>query len=161
MPEKIIEDYICETLKVDVKDNALSFVAYLRSNDMQINRFTYHGEDMLHWEVKFQDQLVCYILLDSENSGWIVMLDISSTERFADYDADDDIKETAWKNINICHDGNRCGSCENGRRTNIKIFGKVFDDVCGMAYNFTNPDEMSLTLLKKMIDIRKNDIIGG
>jgi hypothetical protein len=89
------------------------------------------------------------------------MPDNSSTGRFADFQASDDIKEIAWRNINICHDGNRCGSCVNGRGTRIKIFGKEFDDVCGMAYTFTNPDVMALELVKIMMDVRKSDILGG
>ena len=85
--------------------------------------------------------------------------DNSATSRLEDYQADEDIKEAAWKNINICHDGNRCGSCKTGRGTRIKIFGKEFDDVCGMAYNFTNPDIKALKLAIKMMDVRKNDIL--
>jgi hypothetical protein len=156
--KKRIEDFITEILTGDAQENALSFVSHLRTSDMQIERFTYHGEDTLHWEVKFQKGLVCYILLDSENSGWTIMPDNSSTERFSDFQADEDIREIAWKNINICHDGNRCGSCNNGRGTRIKIFGKEFDDVCGMAYSFTNPDFLALKLAKRMMDIRKSDI---
>ena len=160
MPDKQIEDYINEILTSDAKENALSFVSHLRASDMQINRFTYHGEDTLHWEIKFQDQLVCYILLDAENPGWTILPDSSSTERFADYQADDEIKEIAWQNANVCHDGNRCGSCANGRGTRIRIFGKEIDDVCGMAYCFTNPDANALKLVRTMMDVRKSDILG-
>ena len=156
---KKIEEHICDVLSDDTQKDALSFVSHLQANDMRIERFTYHGEDTLHWEVKFQEKLVCYILLNPENPGWTIMPDNSSTARFADFQADDDIKEVAWKNINICHDGNRCGSCANGRGTRIRIFGKEFDDVCGMAYSFTNPDTAALGLAKKMMDIRKTDIL--
>ena len=160
MSEKRIEDYIGEVLNGEAKENALSFVSHLLANDMRIERFTYHGENTLHWEVKFQEELVCYILLDSENSGWTIMPDISSTEKFADFQADEELKEIAWKNANVCHDGNRCGSCANGRGTRIRIFGKEIDDVCGMAYCFANPDANALKLVRIMVDVRKSDILG-
>lgn len=158
MSKKRIEDYVNEVLTGDAQENARSFISHLQESDMSIERFTYHGEDMLHWEITFQEDLVCYILLDAETSGWTIMPDSSSTERFADFPADDEIKAIAWENVNICHDENRCGSCKNGRGTRIKIFGKEFDDVCGMAYNFTNPDDAAVKLAKKMMDVRKEDI---
>ena len=55
MSEKRIEDFIGEVLTGAAQENALSFVSHLLANDMQVGRFTYHGEDTLHWEVKFQD----------------------------------------------------------------------------------------------------------
>ena len=161
MFERKIEDFINETLTGDAQENASTFVAHLRAADMQIEKWEFY-EGKLHWEVKYNDNLVCYILINApdETFGWTIMPDNSATSRFADFQAEDDIKEAAWKSINICHDGNRCGSCKNGRGTRLKIFGKEFDDVCGMAYNFTNPDIMALKLAMKMMDIRKNDIIG-
>ena len=135
----------------------MSFVSHMRVNNMTIERFTYHGEDTLHWEVKYQGKIVCFILLDVEKSGWTIMPDNSSTKRFADYPTDNKTKETAWKNLNICNDGH-CGGCKQGTGTRRKVFGKEIDNVCGMAYNFTNPDSMALKLAIKMIDVRKEDI---
>ena len=159
MVEKRIEDFIGEVLTGKAQEYALAFVSHLRKSEMLIERFTYHGEDTLHWEVNFQEELVCYILLDAENSSWTMMPDNSSTSRFADYTIDNDMKETAWKNLNICDDG-RCGGCNQGTGTRRKVFGKEIENVCGMAYNFTNPDALALKLAIKMIDVRKDDISG-
>ena len=160
--KKRIEDAIQNALKDDAQANALAFVAHLRTCDMRIEKFEFHGKDKLHWEVKYKGELVCYILINApdENFGWTIMPEGSLTSRFADYPLDDAWKEVAWNNLNICHDGNRCGSCAEGRGKRIKICGKEFDDVCGMAYNFTNPDAMALELAKKMMDIRKSDILS-
>jgi len=162
MSEKKIEDSIGEVLTGEAQENALAFVSHLRANDMLIERFVYHGEDKRHWEIKFKDEIVCYVLLndpDDETISWTIMPDNSSTNRFAEFQADDDLKEIAWNNLNICHNGN-CGGCSQGTGTRKKIFGKEIDNVCGMAYNFTNPDIMALKLAKKMMDIRKSEVIG-
>jgi len=160
MTVKRIEDFIGEVLTGNAHEYALAFVSHLQASDMLIERFTYHGEDTLHWEVRFQGKIVCYILLDAENVGWTIMPDNSSTGRFAEYSIDDAMKETAWQNLNICNDG-RCGGCSQGTGARRKVFGKEIDNVCGMAYNFTNPDAMALKLAIKMMDIRKSDIIQG
>ena len=159
--EKRIEDFICEVLTEEAQKNALAFVAHLRASEMLIERFVYHGEDKRHWQIKYKDEIVCYILLndpDDETMSWTIMPDNSSTNRFAEFQADENIRETAWKNLNICHNGN-CGGCSQGTGTRKKIFGKEIDNVCGMAYNFTNPSVMALELAKLMMDTRKNDIL--
>jgi len=156
MFKKRIEDYIGEVL-TDNAQYALSFVSYLRASDMLIKRFTYHGKDTLHWEVNYKGELVCYILLDAETAGWTIMPDNSATSRFANYAIDDAMRETAWQNLNICKDGH-CGGCKHGTGTPKMVFGKEINDVCGMAYNFTNPDATALKLAIKMMDVRKGDI---
>jgi len=137
--KKSIEEYIGEVLANTAQAHALAFVSHLRASDMTIKRFTYHGKDTLHWEVKFQGELVCYILLDAENAEWwSIKPDNSSTSRFADYPIDDTMKEIAWQNLAICIDGH-CGGCAHGTGTPKMIFGKEIEHVCGMAYDFTNP----------------------
>ena len=162
MSEKKIEDFIREALSGEAQDNALEFAAYLRASDMLIEKFDFYGEDKLHWEVKYRDKIVCYILIeDSEETvSWMIMPDNSSTKRFADFQADEHIKEIAWNNLNICHSGN-CGGCKQGTGSRRRILGKEIDNVCGMAFNFTNPDSAALEWVKKMMDIRKNDIKGN
>ncbi|MCL2532169.1 MAG: hypothetical protein FWE40_08450 [Oscillospiraceae bacterium] len=155
--KKSIKEYIGEVLVGSTQEHALAFVSHLRSSDMTIRRFTYHGKDTLHWEVKFQGELVCYILLDAENSDWTMMPDNSATSRFSEYPIDNVMKETAWQNLNICNNG-RCGGCKQGTGNPTMVFGKEIEHVCGMAYNFTNPDAKALQLAIKMMDVRKSDI---
>jgi hypothetical protein len=157
MSENKIENYIADVLVGDTQKNASDFIAFLRGNDMFIERFTYHGDDTLHWIIKYSDNLVCYVLLDDERQGWTIMPDNSSTGRFADYPIDEAMKEIAWKNLNICVDG-RCGGCGEGTGKRLMIFGKEIENVCPMAFNFTNPDALALKLAMKMMDVRKSDI---
>ena len=39
------------------------------------------------------------------------------------------------------------------------IFGKVFNNTCGTTFCFKNPSCMELECLKKLMQIRKNDIL--
>jgi len=157
MDEKRIEDFIGEVLSRNAQEHALAFVSHLRASGMVITRFTYHGEDTLHWQIKFQGENAGYILLDAENAGWTVMPVNSIKARFANYEADDAMKETAWSNLNICNDG-KCGGCSAGTGARRKIFGKEIDNVCPMAYNFTNPDSTALKLVIEMMGVRKSDL---
>ena len=64
-------------------------------------------------------------------------------------------KKIALKHVDTC--GN-CGSCGGGKPK--VIFGKKFDRVCGCTFRVDNPDEKELLFLKKMADIRKNEILS-
>ena len=152
-----IEEFIDEVLSGNTQERALAFVTYLRTNDMAIIRFTYHGKDTLHWEVKYKGKLVCYILLDAENSGWTIKPDHSAASRFADYPIDDAMKEIAWQNLAVCVNG-QCGGCEKGTGITLMTFGKEIENVCPMPYEFTNPNDFALRLAIKMMDVRKADI---
>ena len=64
------------------------------------------------------------------------------------------MKEIAWANVDIC--GN-CGYCAGGTRKTI--FGREFDKVCITPMSFLSPDDETLACVKKLIEIRKNDIL--
>ncbi|MBQ4623791.1 MAG: hypothetical protein IJB51_04545 [Clostridia bacterium] len=63
------------------------------------------------------------------------------------------VREVAWDHVDHC--GN-CGSCGGGREK--VIFGKTFDDVCGCTFRFDNPTREMLPVMKKLVDIRIQEI---
>ena len=71
-----------------------------------------------------------------------------------DYPIENELREIAWKHVDTC--GN-CGSCGGGRKKNI--FGKEFDRVCVYTFRIDNPDERDLLFMKKMVEIRKEEIL--
>lgn len=73
-----------------------------------------------------------------------------------DAPVEEEIKEIAWKQVDRC--GN-CGSCGGGRKK--VIFGREFDGVCGCTFRVDNPGAKELLFLKKMVEIRKNEIQNG
>lgn len=68
---------------------------------------------------------------------------------------EEEIKNIGWKYVDLC--GN-CGSCGGGK--NKIVFGKSFERVCGCTFRVDNPKAGDLPFLKKMVDLRKNDIVG-
>ena len=89
---------------------------------------------------------------------WTIWSDDSDSNWFEDFPLDDHAKEIAWKNVDIC--GN-CGGCDNPGGSRKTIFGKEFNNVCRTTMRFINPDIEALECVKKMVEIRKNDIHGN
>lgn len=72
-----------------------------------------------------------------------------------DYPIENNLKEIAWKHVDSC--GN-CGSCGGGRKK--IIFGKEFASVCGCTFRIDNPNKEDLLFIKKMVEIRKKEILN-
>jgi len=161
MPGLEIEKSIGEVLGMDARQNALELVGYLRANEMQFERGTGYWEDKLYWMIKYKDEYVCFILLNgledkTEAEGWTVWSDDSGSHGFADFPLDERMREIAWKHVDVCA---HCGSCKNPGGTRKRIFGKAFDNVCITAMKFENPDAEAVECVKKIAEIRKNDIL--
>jgi hypothetical protein len=162
MSEQSIENYINEVLTGNEQKNALDFVAYLRASEMLFERGGGYWEDKLYWYIKFKNEYVCYILIGSEEKPgpgpWIIWSDDSGSNWFTNFPLDEHMKKIAWKNVSIC--GN-CGGCDNRgyTRKTKTIFGKEFNNVCLTTFSFTDPDVEELEFMKKMVELRKNDIL--
>ncbi|GHV06659.1 hypothetical protein FACS1894217_05790 [Clostridia bacterium] len=65
---------------------------------------------------------------------------------------DEYAKEIAFEHVDF-------GTCGGG--ISVKLFGKEFYPVCnGTTFRFSNPDTEALECAKKLIEIRKNDILS-
>jgi hypothetical protein len=160
MPEQRIENFIDEVLTGDEQKNALEFASYLRASEMVFERGKGYWEGKLYWVIKYKDESVCFILVGAEEKPgpgpWIIWSDNSGSNWFEDFPLDEHMKEIAWKNVDIC--GN-CGGCGNPGGSRKTIFGKEFNNVCITPMRFTNPDAGELEFVKKMGEIRKDDIL--
>ncbi|MCL2495051.1 MAG: hypothetical protein FWE98_05280 [Oscillospiraceae bacterium] len=136
--------------------NALDFVAYLKAQGMSFVRGKGYWADKLYFLVKHKNEFVCFILIGAEYPGeapdrWMLWANDSAS--YADFPLEGHLKEIAWANVDVC---GSCGYCAGGTRR--PIFGKEFEKVCLAPMCFTNPDEKTLAFMKKIVDIRKNDI---
>ena len=160
MSEQNIESFIGEVLTEDVQKNALDFIAFLKANNMQFERSTTdYWADKLYWYVKFRDEFVGFILIngygsvgdETEPEGWIIWSDNYNSNLFANFLLDEHTKEIAWKHIDF-------GTCGGG--ITVNLFGKEFYPVCnGTTFRFNNPDATALECAKKLVEIRKKDIL--
>lgn len=117
-----------------------------------------YWEDKLYWVISYKSERVCYILINGSGTEekfapWTIWSDDSNSNWFANFPLDEHMKEIAWKNVDFCAN---CGSCPGGARKTI--FGKEFNNVCRTTMRFINPDVEALECVKKMVEIRKNDI---
>lgn len=164
MPNQKIENVISTLLTDDARKNALDFIAHLRAEGIPIE------ESENYWEISYRDESVCFLWINGSNEmpgpwtiwsaqvpgAWAFWEDGEAGGSYGDFPIEDEMRKIAWANINVC--GN-CGGCgKNGGRRKT-VLGKEFDNLCKSALAFTNPDVKALYCAKKMIDIRKNEIL--
>lgn len=153
---KNIFDYIVEKLSGDMKQTALDYVNYLQDNCIEFIKDNGYWKEKIYYLCKFNGEYVCFIAIkdpDEPENDWTIWSEDSNA--YADVAADDSVKSAAWKHVDHC--GN-CGSCGGGKAKNI--FGKVFDDVCGCTFRIDNAIQSDLPFLKKMIELRIDEISG-
>lgn len=154
--KKEIENYIEEGLTDRARQTALEFISYLRKNELEFVKDNGYWKDKIYYLIKFRDECVCFIGIkdpDEPENLWTVWSDDSKA--YEDSSVEEDIKGIAWNHVDHC--GN-CGSCRGGRHK--KIFGKGFERVCGCTFRIDNPKVSDLPFLKKMVELRKNDILN-
>lgn len=152
---KTITEYINDNLNGKAKQTALEFVAFLQSKHLTFYKDTCEcWKDKIYYWVKLDEECVCFIAIndpDEPQNLWTVWSDESKL--YEDYVVDEKIKETALRHIDHC--GN-CGSCRGGRSK--KVFGKMFNRVCGCTFRVDNPTPTDLPFLEKMVEIKMIDI---
>ena len=161
-----IENVINERLIGDARKNALEFIAYLRENEIQLEREVGgYWDDKFYYGAIFNNNFVCFILISNEEKtdpeSWTVWSDDSGSRWFEDYLLDERLKEVAWKNVDVC--GNEtdtaCGGCPSIGGQPKTVFGKLFNNTCGTTFRFNNPSGIEIDCLMELMNIRKKDIL--
>ena len=165
MLRKTLEKVIRKRLKGDAQENALAFAAFMRANGMRLERTRdgYWG-DKPYWLVKYKGELVCSVFVhgspaiyEDEPEGWLIWTDSSGSKWYEDAPLDGRMKEIAWQHVDTCGGCNPDGPCFGGHRKTV--FGKEFEHVCITVMLFINPDAEALECLKKLLELRQNDIL--
>lgn len=155
---KTICDYINENLENNHRIIALDFVNHLNKREMEFIKDNVYWKNKIYYLIKYKNEYVCFIAVkdpDEPDNAWTVWSEDMDSDFLGNYPADKSLKEVAWEHVDKC--GN-CGSCSGGRQKNI--FGKIFDNVCGCTFRFDNPTFDDLSALKKIVEIRKTEIIN-
>ena len=158
MCEQIIESVIDEVLIGNAKNNALEFVAYLRENEMQFHRDKNgYWKDKLYWWIKCKEEYFCFILINGyENGHWSIWFEDGGSDCYADFPVAEWIKEITWANVDVFKGDCGGGQCEGLRKV---IFGKIFESLYRTLMFFDNPNTEAVECMKKLVEIRKNDIL--
>ena len=154
MAEQKIEDFVGVIRNGEIQKNAHKFISYLATSNMNFEKVGGYWEDKYYWSVNYKEKSVCYILLDK--NCWTVWSDDSGENSFENFLTDEYTKEIAWCNLIICEKTERCfEGCARGRKI---FFGREFDNVCGTAMKFVNPNAETVDCIIKIMEIRKGDI---
>lgn len=154
---KQIEDSIREHLFEEAQTTALEFVGFLRRKNIKF--YKDNGscwKDKIYYWLQFNEECIAFIAIkdpDEPENDWTIWSDDSRA--YEDSSAEEAIKNIAWKYVNHC---SNCGSCDGGKHK--IVFGKNFDRVCGCTFRIDNPTTSDLPFLKKMVELRKNDILN-
>ena len=154
MSDKKIEDVINKVLTGDTQKNALDLVAHIRASGKpsQFAIMMHDEKDESGWVVS--DLGFIFINGAGDFPGpWTMWLGAENIGRYSE--APEDIKEFAWSHVSPC--GSCGGKCTPG--VNAKIFGKDFENTCQSNLLFVNPDAGTVKSIKKIIDIKLNDIL--
>lgn len=153
---KSIYSFIHETLDFEDEAIALNLVDYLKVQKTEFIKDNGFWKNKIYYLVKYKNEYVCFIAIkdpDEPHNRWTVWSEDMNSEFLANHPVSEKFKEIAWKHVDKC--GN-CGSCSGGRHK--IIFGKTFNNVCGCTFRFDNPTQNDLPVLKKIIEIRKEEI---
>lgn len=154
---KRLENYIEENLTDEAQKTALEFINYLRANGLEFVKDNGYWKDKIYYLIKYRNECICFIAIkdpDEPKNLWTIWSDDSMA--YEDSSVEEDIKNIAWKYVDHC--GN-CGSCGGGKHK--IVFGKSFEKICGCTFRVDNPKASDLPFLKKMVELRKNDILNN
>lgn len=149
-----IEDVMNNVLKGNTLKNALNLIAFLRKNKINPQ---WSATNV--WKISYKTYSVCFIRLygaaDYHNmkaGTWRIIPFIGEYEASS---LSDEFKEIVWSNQITCQN---CGKCALPLN---HIFGKKYDYACEKSVGFTNPDVKSIECVKKLIELRREEIKTG
>ena len=144
----------------DAQIKLLDFITFLRTNEILFERCQYgYWEDKFYWWIKYKEEYFCFILINGyENGHWGIWFEDGGSDCYANVPVDDRIKEIAWANVDIFK-----GDCGGGQSEGLRkvIFGKLFESLYRTLMFFDNPNVEAVECMKKLVEIRKNDILGN
>jgi len=155
MPKKV-EELISEKLTGDTQKNALDFITHVRTYD-DVFTISMCGDEESMWNGCEVSNLGYIVVNGSDDfpGPWTMWFGVDNIGEYAETPIDECIKEFAWTHVSPC------GNCGKGctPATSTKVFGKDFENTCQSNLLLVNPNADAVECMKKLVDIRKNDII--
>ena len=153
-----IEDYIIKELVLNDRSIAMDFVKYLRTKDLYFVKDNGYWRDKIYYLIKYNGECVCFIAIkdpEEKDNRWTVWSADMDSKCLLENQVEEELKKVAFSHVDTC--GN-CGSCGGGKHK--IIFGREFSKVCGCTFRIDNPNEKDLLFMKKMVEIRIDEIKG-
>lgn len=148
--------FIREELPEADQQVAEGVVLFLHQRRATFTRDLGYWKNKIYYWIEYQGECICFIAIrdpEEPENRWTVWSEDMGSQWLAADTVSESVREVAWDHVDHC--GN-CGSCGGGREK--VIFGKTFDDVCGCTFRFDNPTREMLPVMKKLVDIRIQEI---
>ena len=139
------ESAINKALKGDAQENALEFIAFLRANDMSLEKIDVPGG----WNVYIKGINSAFVQIFRDRNNFNVVLHISTYD--GESPVDDDLKEFAWAHVVTCPEG--CGGpafCDESQNRRV-IFGREYESTCQSPLAFLAPGAEDLQKVQKLM----------
>ncbi|MCL2545874.1 MAG: hypothetical protein FWE06_01600 [Oscillospiraceae bacterium] len=148
-----IEDVISECFGGEMKEIALDFVDYLRTNKMSPTVIS-----ITSWKSSCKGKVICYVNFDK--GKLLIIPHLNHLNTYRETAEKEELGSVLQNNLFRCEDCNYCmkkyPDCEPGRT--ITILGKQFNNICnGRApVGIYNPCEEDVVHIKRLLDLEKN-----
>ncbi|MHB1483106.1 MAG: hypothetical protein ACYCYI_00430 [Saccharofermentanales bacterium] len=163
-----LSNFIEDKLDGDIKQSLLDFIEYCKADKMAVKLSSgymwsvhYKGKRVASIEITVKG--MCRGQYTHKDNSWIIAvcyLDVESLE-FENFIKSENLSEIIWENISYCKGCLKTCIGNQPPGLNKKIAGKVFDKVSVCGYiKFKNPGIEELVCIKKLMGIRKNNIIA-
>ena len=167
----IPEDNILKYFSGEKKENALGFVVWLRENKLS-PRFSRSSPNS--WEIDYKSKCICNLVIaysSKSRDDWRIDLKLTHLDVFSEKIMSENLQEIIWNGTSYCRYGERspyfgmakapgCNPkkpCKFGKT--ITVLGKEFTQCCihadGRSVSFTNPDDVTLEGIKKLLELEK------
>lgn len=138
-----IEDEINELLEGDLKETALGFTAYLRTNEMTPRQW--FGPN--YWRIPFGEYYLCSILIN--RNKWRVFFFSGAYEGELEQGFIKAVQDSVMPCVSCTGD-----DCPKGK--DMTVFGKEFANACfQFPVQFTNPTGSNLECIQKLLEYWK------
>jgi len=150
----LIEDAINQSLDGDMKNNALSIVAYVRENKLKLP----WGGTINTWKAACKGKPICFIRVDTEHNeknAWGASVHLYHFREYENIIISEGLQDEIYKNLSHCD----CSPSKCGHAKKDMAFGKEITrcwSVLGFGtsyYSCGEPDEAMLERMKWMLDL--------
>ena len=146
-----IEDVINNSLDGNRKQDALEFLAYIKSLKM-----TPQWASTNSWSLSYKSKRVGYIKINDTTRDWELWLNAQYDDNFNDLVSKEnaDVKDSFLNNIYYCF---HCSACTPGK--DIVFMGKELKNVCATpVIRVKNPNKSFLDFAQRQVVLRRSDI---
>ena len=163
----IPEDIILKCCDGEKKENALSFIVWLRENKLS-PRFSRSSPNS--WEADYKGKSICILSLRGAGmvqGDWRIRLNLAHMEAYSETIMNEGLQEIIWNSVGYCLYSERspyfgmakAPGCSPNKPCRLgetrTVLGKEIKFCCHGGAGFISPAETTLNGIKKLLELEK------